>query len=128
MKSLMLGLARGGYPLETCRQVLLSVENNEFLAAEKLFNHLLGIKSDDENTDVNGTDSTDVWIEEQTPLKEIYSSRFTILNPTTCRIQLSPSSSNMLPKTVFVEFQKPADYPHSLPPHLVILSEPKLPA
>jgi ATP-dependent RNA helicase DHX57 len=124
----MLGLARGGYPLEICRQVLLSVENNEFLAAEKLFNHLLRITFDNGNTEANGTDSTDVWIEEQTPLKEIYSSRFTILNPTTCRIQLSPSSSNILPKTVSVEFQKSADYPHSLPPHLVVLSEPKLPA
>jgi ATP-dependent RNA helicase DHX57 len=122
----MIGLARAGYPPETCRQVLLSVEGDEFLAAEKLFLHLLGITLDDVAVGIDGSD--DVWTEEQTPLKEVYGSRFTILNSTTCTIQLSPSSSKTLPKNISVEFRKPTQYPHGLPPHIVVVSEPKLPA
>jgi len=105
----------------------LSVDGNEFLAAEKLFRHLLGVT---ENTDIAdfGVDDFDVWLEEQTPLKEIYSTRFTVINPTTCVIQLSPQTSKLLPKSISVEFQKSTDYPRSHAPHLVIISEPKLPA
>ena len=124
---LILGLARGGYPLEICRQVLLSVDGDEFLAAEKLFRNLLGVPENNDNVDYEIEDS-DVWLEEQTPLNEIYASRFTILNPTTCRIQLSPPSSRLLLKSVSVEFQKSIDYPHFLAPHIVVISEPKLPA
>ena len=107
--------------------MLLSVDGNEFLAAEKLFRHLLGVTESDEIVDF-GVDESDVWLEEQTPLKEIYSTRFTISNPTTCIIQLSPAPNKLLPKSVSVEFQKSTDYPRSLAPHLVIISEPKLPA
>jgi ATP-dependent RNA helicase DHX57 len=123
---LMIGLARAGYPLETCRQVLLSVETDEFLAAEKLFLHLLGVTLDDVAIELD--DSDDVWTEEQTPLKEVYGSRFTILNSTTCTIQLAPSSAKTLPRSISVEFRKPTQYPHGLPPHIVVISEPKLPA
>src|SRR6202022_106884 len=69
-----------------------------------------------------------VWIEEQTPLKEIYGTRFTVLNPTTCKIELSPIVPDGLPANITIEFQKSDHYPHSLPPHIVVLSEPKLPA
>src|SRR5271170_4222804 len=123
---LMIGLARAGYPLETCRQVLLNVEGDEFLAAEKLFQHLLGVTLHD--VTVEPGDSDDIWTEEQTPLKEVYGSRFTILNSTTCTVQLSPSSAKTLPRSISVEFRKPTHYPHGLPPHLVVISEPKLPA
>ena len=123
--TLTVGLARGGYPLETCRQVLLNVGGDEFLAAEKLFLHLLGVTLDDGAV---VDDSDDTWEEEQTPLKEVYGPRFKILNSTTCFVQLSPSSTKTSPGIISVEFRKPSRYPHSLPPHLVVISKPNLPA
>lgn len=122
----MTGLARAGYPLETCRQVLQSVEGDEFRAAEKLFLHLLGVPLD--GGAVETDESEDVWIEEQTPLKEVYDLRFMILNSSTCIIQLPTSASKTVPRNVSIEFQKPSYYPQGLPPHLVVVSEPKLPA
>jgi ATP-dependent RNA helicase DHX57 len=123
----MIGLARAGYPLETCRQVLQSVGGDEFRAGEKLFLHLLGVTLDDVNVETY-EESEDVWTEEQTPLKEVYGSRFIIINSSTCTIQLSPSSSKTVPRNISVEFQKPSHYPQGIPPHLVVVSEPKLPA
>jgi ATP-dependent RNA helicase DHX57 len=105
--------------------VLLSVDGDEYLAAEKLFKQLLGVTDEASVSDV---EDSDAWVEEQTPLKEIYGSRFTVLDPVTCKIQLSPPSSNVLPKNVSVEFRKSSRYPHYLPPHLVITSDPKLPS
>ena len=122
---LTVGLARAGYPVETCRHVLLSVEGDEYLAAERLFRHLLGLK------DHEGCDKSEepgIWNEEQTPLKEIYGSRFQVTSPTTCRIHLTSLPSSALPKLLSIEFTKPSHYPHALPPHMVIISEPKLPS
>lgn len=112
--------------METCRQVLQSVEGDEFRAGEKLFLHLLGVTLDD--VIVETDESEDVWTEEQTPLKEVYGSRFIIINSSTCTVQLSPSSSKTVPRNISVEFQKPSHYPQGIPPHLVVVSEPKLPA
>jgi len=103
---------------------LQRVEGDEFRAGEKLFLHLLGVTLEDVDTD----EPEDVWTEEQTPLKEVYGSRFIIMNSSTCTIQLSPSSSKTVPRNILIEFQKPSHYPLSLPPHLVVVSEPKLPA
>jgi len=122
---LIVGLARAGYPLETCRQVLISVEGDEYLAAERLVYHLLDVEDqqDDQTCEEEG-----IWNEEQTPLTEIYGSRFEVIGPTTCRIRLSPASSQLLPRTIKLELVKPRGYPHLLPPHLVLSSEPKLPS
>jgi ATP-dependent RNA helicase DHX57 len=105
--------------------VLLSVDGDEYLAAEKLFKQLLGVTADDL---VSDSEDTDVWVEEQTPLKEIYGSRFTVLNATACTVQLPPASTGVLPKKISIEFRKSMRYPRHLPPHLVIHSEPKLPS
>jgi ATP-dependent RNA helicase DHX57 len=122
---LILGLAKAGYPLETCRQLLTAVEGDEALAAENLFRHLLGLedKEDSEAREEHG-----VWSEEQTPLKEIYGSRFEVISTTRYRIRLSPPDSPLLPSTITLELDKPRNYPHSFPPHLILSSEPKLPS
>jgi len=122
---LILGLARAGYPVETCRQVLIAVEGNEYLAAETLLQHLLGIE---EIQDQSKAEDPGVWSDEQTPLKEIYGPRFTITSSKTCRIQITPPTGNGLPQNISIEFTKPRSYPFNLPPHLVIVSSPKLPS
>lgn len=111
--------------METCRQILLTSNGNEFLAAQTLFQHLLGVTPDATN-DVQT--EIDHWIEEQTPLKEIYASRFTELSPTTCRIRLCPATSSVLPKEISIELERSRNYPYGLPPHIVVFSEPNLPA
>jgi ATP-dependent RNA helicase DHX57 len=121
----MVGLARAGYPLETCRQVLLDLKGNEYLAAERLFQQLLGIEDDlPQSTD----EDDNVWDEEHTPLKEIYGSRFAITGPAACQVQLMLPKSSILPKSLVLQFSKPLRYPHFLPPHVVITSDPKLPS
>ena len=97
---------------------------DEFLAAEMLFKHLLGITGTEQAEDHD----CGVWTDELLALKEIYSSRFSILNPAACAVQLSPQSDSELPKNIILEFQRSRHYPNFLPPHLVVLSEPKLPA
>jgi ATP-dependent RNA helicase DHX57 len=51
-----------------------------------------------------------------------------VVNPVACKVQLSLPHTSALPTNVVLEFQKPKYYPDFLPPRLVIMSEPKLPA
>ena len=111
--------------MEICRQVLSSVNGNEFIASEVLIRHLLGVTTEIDDTE--GEDQ-DVWVEEQIPIKEIYSTRFTVVDSNTCRVELAPQPSDVLPRNISIEFTKPRAYPNGLPPHMIILSQPKLPA
>jgi ATP-dependent RNA helicase DHX57 len=104
--------------------VLLDVNGDEIRASEVLLRQLLGVGDSNGET----TDDDDVWAEEQEPIKEILSNRFVVVDPSTCRIQLSPPNSTNLPRNITIEFRKPSHYPNGLPPHIVVLCEPKLPA
>jgi len=100
------------------------VNGDEFKAAEVLLRQLLGLEGSNDET----TEENNVWVEEQEPIKEILSDRFIVVDASTCRLLLSPADSSNLPKNITLEFRKPSHYPTGLPPHMVVLSEPKLPA
>jgi ATP-dependent RNA helicase DHX57 len=120
-------LAITGYAMELCEEALDASSGDEAGAAERLQHRLLGsldsstLESAAENLDIS--DDTDVWEEEQVILASIYSDRYKSTK-TSCQIVLEVTEK---PKErIILHARKPtARYPNVVP---VLSIEASLPA
>lgn len=110
-------LASTGYAADLCEEAFDQSQNDEYKAAVRLQNQLLGSsKPSDPRTDDDPSDMT-IWIEEQAVLSSIFEKRYKKLDQRSCQIRLEIVHESV---PIEILLKAPERYPADLPIILVL--------